>query len=449
MSGRETIFALSTARGRAAIAVIRLSGPDARSALEALAGALPPPRHARFVELRDPRDRSLLDRALVLWLPAPRSFTGEDSAEIHVHGGPAVIAGLVGALGRLPGLRPAERGEFTRRAFENGRLDLTAAEGLADLIAAETTAQRRQALDQLGGSLNALYEGWRAELLHLTALAEAEIDFPDEDVPEGVLARARAELEALHAAISAHLADEGRGERLREGFQVALIGPPNVGKSSLLNALAKREVAIVSEEPGTTRDVLEVHFDLGGYPVTIADMAGLRQAEGQVEALGVARARARAEAADLRLLLVDATGPRALSAELARLARPEDILVATKVDLLAASPTEAVHPSGKRPFAAVSAVTGKGLDDLLSLIEAQAEAMLGASEMPALSRARHRAALEDCRDALSRALAHQDDLMELLAEDLRLAARALARLTGRVDVEDILDVVFSEFCIGK
>ncbi len=358
MSGRDTIFALATARGRAAIGVVRVSGPDAGPALKSLAGALPPPRRARVAALRDPADRALLDRALILWLPAPASFTGEDSAELHIHGGPAVIAGVVSALGRLPGLRPAEAGEFTRRAFENGRLDLTAAEGLADLVAAETAAQRRQALDQLGGSLGQLYEGWRAELLHLMALAEAEIDFPDEDVPEGVLERARTALAALHAAISAHLADQGRGERLRAGFQVALLGEPNVGKSSLLNALAKREVAIVSEEPGTTRDVLEAHFDLGGYPVTIADMAGLRAAEGRVEAIGIARARARAEAADLRLLLLEATGPRTLPAELASLARPDDILVATKADLLPpGSAFSGLTPTPPLPLPGERAVT--------------------------------------------------------------------------------------------
>lgn len=447
MSARDTIFALATARGRSAIAVLRLSGPEAGPALVALAGALPPPRHARLVALRDPTECTLLDRALVLWLPGPASYTGEDSAEFHIHGGPAVVTGVVAALARLPGLRPAEAGEFTRRAFENGRLDLTAAEGLADLIAAETAAQRRQALDQLSGSLGKTYEGWRAELLHLMALTEAEIDFPDEDVPEGVLNRARSALEALHAAISAHLADQGRGERLRAGFQVALLGAPNVGKSSLLNALAKREVAIVSEEPGTTRDVLEAHFDLGGYPVTIADMAGLREAEGHVEAIGIARAQARAEAADLRLLLVEATGSRALPAELKSLAQPGDMIVATKSDLLVEKAS--AKPPGARPSVTVSAVTEAGLDELFDRLEAKAEAALGGAESPALSRARHRAALEECREALRRAIARRDDFLELLAEDLRLAARALGRLTGRVDVEDILDVVFSEFCIGK
>jgi tRNA modification GTPase len=448
MSGRNTIFALATARGRAAIAVVRLSGPEAGQALKALAGALPPPRRARLAPLYDPTDHTLLDRALVLWLPGPESYTGEDSAELHIHGGPAVIAGVVSALGRLSGLRPAEAGEFTRRAFENGRLDLTAAEALADLIAAETASQRRQALDQLGGSLGKLYENWRAELLHLMALAEAEIDFPDEDVPEGVLERARTKLQSLHAAISAHLADQGRGERLRAGFQVALLGAPNVGKSSLLNALAKREVAIVSDEPGTTRDVLEAHFDLGGYPVTIADMAGLREAEGRVEAIGIARARARGEAADLRLLLVEATGTLTPPRELAKLARPDDILVATKADLVPEG-DKVGHPLAGTAFIAVSALKNRGLDELLGLLEERAEAALGADEAPVISRARHRAALEECRECLDRALIRRDDFLELLAEDLRLAARALGRLTGRVDVEDILDVVFSEFCIGK
>jgi tRNA modification GTPase len=446
MSGRDTIFAQATARGRSAIAVFRISGPHARAALEAIAGRLPPARRARLSPLRDPGDHSLLDQALILWLPGPESYTGEDSAELHIHGGSAVTSGIVSALSRIPGLRPAEPGEFTRRAFENGRLDLTAAEGLGDLIAAETAAQRRQALGQLGGGLGRLYEGWRAELLHLMALAEAEIDFPDEDVPQGLIAKARASLESLHAAISAHLEDRGRGERLRAGFQVALLGEPNVGKSSLLNALAKRDVAIVSEEPGTTRDVLEVHFDLGGYPVTIADMAGIREAQGRIEEIGIARARERAMAADLRLLLVEATGATELSRELARLARDEDILVATKTDLLNGP---AKLKERDWPVIGVSALTGQGLDELLARLQALTEATLGSGEVPALSRARHRKALGECRDALERALLRRDDFMELLAEDLRLAARALGRLTGRVDVEDILDAVFAEFCIGK
>lgn len=445
---RDTIFALASGRGRAAIAVIRLSGPKAGPTLRALTGGLPPPRRAILAELRDPADGALLDRALVLWLPGPRSYTGEDSAELHLHGGPAVIAGVIGALGRLPDLRPAEAGEFTRRAFENGRIDLTAAEGLADLIAAETAAQRRQALHQLGGGLGTLYEGWRSELLRLLALAEAEIDFPDEDLPEGLVARARPVLEGLLAAISSHLADSGRGERLREGFHVALLGPPNVGKSSLLNALARREVAIVSDEPGTTRDVLEAHFDLGGYPVTIADMAGLRTAEGRIEAIGIARAKARAEAADLRLLLAEAPSFPKIPEELCAHARPQDILVATKADLLSAEQRASLTALPRSPLL-VSSLTGEGLEHLLALLQERAVAALSSGEAPVISRARHRAALEECREALERALARPDLLAELLAEDLRLAARALGRITGRVDVEQVLDAIFAEFCIGK
>jgi len=428
-----TIFALATGPARAAIAVVRISGADAGAALQALAGELPPARRASLRALFHRGEA--LDRALVLWLPGPASFTGEDMAELHLHGGRAVVAGVLDALVDL-GLRPAEPGEFTRRAFESGRLDLTEAEGIADLVAAETAGQRRQALRQMGGALGALYEDWRARLIAALAHVEAGIDFADEaDVPEGIGEAARPDIEALAAGIAFHLADSGRGERLREGLEVAILGAPNAGKSSLLNALVKREAAIVSAIAGTTRDVIEARLDLGGWPVTLADTAGLRASIDEIEVEGVRRALERAARADLKLVVLEAGRP--IPAEVAPLIDADALVVRNKADL---APAEL-------DGLAVSARTGAGLPELRAAIEAEAARRLDAGPAPALTRARHRAALEDCRAALARALAGGE--IEFVAEDLRLAARALGRITGRVDVEDILDAVFAEFCIGK
>ena len=309
MTAADTIYALSTAPGRAGIAVVRVSGPGAAAALAALAGAVPPPRQARVARLRDPRQGEPIDAGLVLYFPAPRSVTGEDVAEFHVHGGRAVIAALLEALAALAGMRLAEPGEFTRRGFLNGKLDLAAAEGLSDLIAAETAAQRRQALRQLAGEFGRIAEGWRARLIDVQARLEAAIDFPDEDLPAGLWADSRAAAAALAGEIAAYLADGRRGERLRDGLAVAIVGPPNAGKSSLMNALARREVAITAATAGTTRDVIEVALDLEGYPVLLADTAGLRPSGDAVEAEGVRRARARAASADLKLVVLDATRP--------------------------------------------------------------------------------------------------------------------------------------------
>lgn len=380
----------------------------------------------------------MLDDALVLWFPAPRSLTGEDVAEFHVHGGRAVVAGVMAAL-RSIGLRLAEPGEFTRRAFQNGKLDLTQAEAVADLVAAETEAQRRQALDQLEGRLGELYRGWSERLLRLVAHLEAAIDFPDEDLPPEIEARVAGESRALAGEIAAHLADSRRGERLRDGIAVAIVGPPNVGKSSLLNQLVQREAAITSPVAGTTRDVIEVALDLGGYPVVLADTAGLRDAADAVEAEGVRRALARAEAAELRLFVFDASAP-----ETARGASAwpggETILVANKIDLADAS---AWFPPGAF---AVSALTGAGISELATALAARVAANYRDSA-PVLTRARHREALEQAHAALERALAAE--LAELRAEDLRLAWRSLGRITGRADIEDMLDVIFAEFCLGK
>jgi tRNA modification GTPase len=444
----DTIFALATAPGRAGVAVLRLSGPAAGAALAALAGKLPPARRASRARFRDSAGE-LIDDGLALFFPAPRSLTGEDVAELHIHGSRAVIAALIAALGARPGLRLAEPGEFTRRAFENGKLDLTAAEGVADLVAAETAAQRRQALRQLSGELGRLYDGWRMRLMQALAHLEAEIDFPEEGLPDELSARVAGEIRALRAELAAHLADRHRGERLRDGVAVAIVGPPNAGKSSLMNALARRDVAITAATAGTTRDVIEVALDLGGYPVVLADTAGLRQAADAVEEEGVRRARARAAAADLRLIVLDATRPQE-AAGLGELFGPESLVVANKIDLAPGRDPAWADALGAGPAARLSVATGAGLGELLARLEAEVARRFCPGDAPLITRERHRAALEDCLQGLDRFLAGGfAGRAELAAEDLRLATRALGRITGRVDVEDMLDIIFREFCIGK
>jgi len=436
----DTIYALSTAPGRAGVAVIRVSGPGADAAARTLAGPLPAPRMAVLRQFRDSVG-GIIDSGLLLWFAAPESFTGEDVAEFHVHGGRAVVDAMLAALARLSGLRLAAPGEFTRRAVENGKFDLTAAEGLADLVNAETDAQRRQALRQYDGALADLYEGWRGRLIEQAALAEAAIDFSDEDLPEGVLDRARSALEVIADEIARHLDDGGRGEIVRGGLRIALIGPPNAGKSSLLNVLAKRDVAIVSEIPGTTRDVIEVRLDLGGYPVTIADTAGLRDAGDGIEQEGVRRALARAEASEMVVLVLDGTSDAWPS-----LSRD----IETRVCLTAWNKRDLVPHETREDEVSVSAKTGDGIDAFVAALTAKVRALADRqSESPPLTRARHREALIEAEDALTRALTAPDDSPELMAEDIRLALRALGRITGRVDVEELLDVIFREFCIGK
>ena len=437
----DTIFALATAPGRAGIAVLRLSGPAARGALLAVAGSLPVPRRALRARFRDPASGEMLDDGLALFFPAPRSVTGEDVAELQVHGSRAVVAALLNCLGAMPGLRPAEPGEFTRRGFLNGKLDLTAAEGLADLVAAETAAQRRQALRQLAGDFGRLTEAWRERLLRVEAQLEAAIDFPDEDLPPALWEAARAWVAALAAEIAAHLADGHRGERLREGVAVAILGPPNAGKSSLMNALARREVAITAATAGTTRDVIEVALDLGGWPVVLADTAGLRDAGDAIEEEGVRRARTRAAAADLKLIVIDATRPEEAEA-LTDLLDENALIVANKIDLLPGGASSL--PPGAL---ALSVKTGDGMAALIVALTAAVAARLMPGAAPLVTRARHRAALTAAAAALERFAAAP--LPELAAEELRLAARALGRITGRVGVEDMLDRLFAEFCIGK
>lgn len=443
MDPSDTIFALASGAGRAGVAVIRLSGPASGRAYARLSGRPPPPpRLASRVRLRDGGGEEI-DDGLALWFPAPRSFTGEDVVELHVHGGRAVLAAMAEALTAL-GLRPAEPGEFTRRAFANGKMDLTAAEALADLVAAETAAQRRQALRQMDGALARLYEGWRERLVRLMAHLEAAIDFPEEGLPDGLAEAVRTALAGLAQEIAAHLADGRRGERLRDGVEIAILGAPNVGKSSLLNRLARREAAIVSATAGTTRDVIEVQLDLGGYPAVLADTAGLREAAEEIEGEGVRRALARAEAADLRLLVFDAAALPEIDPVTAALAADRCMVVLNKSDAAAAPPPGRI---AGRPAFAVSARDGDGMAGLLEALGTEVAALAAVGEVPALTRARHRSALIDCAAALRRGL--EAPLVELAAEDLRLAARALGRITGRVDVEELLDVVFRDFCIGK
>jgi tRNA modification GTPase len=439
---QPTIFALASAPGRGGVAVFRLSGPGAPKALRLLSGRdLPPPRKAVRVRLAHNGDD--IDDGLALLFPAPASFTGEDVVELHVHGGRAVASALADALLAL-GLRPAEPGEFSKRAFLNGKLDLTRAEAIADLVDAETAAQRRQALRQLDGGLAALADGWRAELVRALALMEAVIDFSDEGVPDTLVAEVGQSVRRLCDDLRGHLAQGSRSERLRDGIHIAIVGAPNAGKSSLLNRLAGREAAIVSATAGTTRDIIEVHLDLHGWPVVLADTAGLREAAEEIEAEGIRRALARAEAADLKLAVFDAGHLPQWDAPTRSMVDGDAVVVLNKADVVAgALPTELDGHS----VVAVSARTGDGLDALLAVLEAEVARRFAVTAAPALTRARHRAAVEECVAALSRF--DPDAEIELAAEDLRLAVAAIGRITGRVDVDELLDVVFREFCIGK
>jgi tRNA modification GTPase len=436
MRSDDTIFATASGHGRAAVCLIRISGERSRFILETMAGGVPAARRAVLRVLRGPETGEPLDQALVLWMPGPQSFTGEDQAELHIHGGVATRAAVLRALGSLEGCRPAEAGEFTRRAFVNGRMDLSRVEGLADLIDAETEAQRRQALLQLEGRLGDAAERWREEILQVLALLEACLDFSDEgDVPEDLESEIAGRLARLRDDFARVLANRS-GERLREGLTVVLAGPPNAGKSTLLNALARREVAIVSPIAGTTRDAIEVHCDLGGLPVVIVDTAGLRDSADAIEREGVARARARAGNADLVLWLVPPEGEGGEPPQARRL-----LTVATKADLNRAR--------GDADLA-VSAATGEGLPELISRLEREAEVLLGQGDA-ILTRERHRLALEQARDSVARALGLMlgQGPMELIAEEVRLGARSVGVITGRVDVEQVLDRLFSSFCIGK
>jgi tRNA modification GTPase len=437
----DTIFAMATAPGRSAIAVCRISGPATRGAVMRLAGQLPAPRHAQLARLVHPASGEAIDDGLVLFFPGPQSYTGEDCAELQVHGGIAISRALIEALGSL-GLRPAEPGEFTRRAFLTGKLDLAQAEGVADLVDAETEFQRRQALRQLDGHLSQHLENWRRTLIGLGARLEAELDFSDEgDVAELMTSNIIIDdVRQLSEEMRASLLHAGSGERLRDGLRVVIAGAPNAGKSTLLNTLARRDVAIVSEYPGTTRDALEVHLDLGGFPIVATDTAGLRESEDPIEQIGVQRALARAAEADLVLWLVEPNSRKSAPASLRGVA---DVwMIATKCDMQ--SPTAA----GAK--LAVSALTGAGLQRLEQELERFARDRLEmGGEVPALTRERHRQALAAAIEALDRIQAEPDLPCEVVAEEVRLAQYAVGRIAGRVDVEDVLGEVFGRFCIGK
>jgi tRNA modification GTPase len=435
----QTIFALSSGRSPSAIAIVRVSGPQAGAILTALAGKRAAPRMATRVVLRDPR-RQPIDDAVVLWFPGPASATGEDVAEFHVHGGRAVLAALFAALASFENVRPAEPGEFTRRGFENGKLDLTEAEGLDDLIHADTDRQRRQALRQLKGLLGDKARAWRAGIIEASALIEAGIDFSDEgDVPAELIAPALVKIKALLGEIKKVLAAQGQSERLRDGLVVAIAGPPNVGKSTLINQLARREVAIVSPHAGTTRDVIEVQLDLDGYPVVVIDTAGIRETDDPVEQEGVRRARARAAEADLVLWLADPSNEGIAQAGAAPV-----WVIRNKIDL-----DPAGQPRAAETGFGISASRGDGLAELISALVRFAQDYFGGNEAGLISRTRQRQLLKEAAVSLQRSIEVIGSGEELAAEELRSAANCLGRLLGRVDVEDILDVVFREFCVGK
>lgn len=428
----DTIFAQATPPGRAGVAIVRISGPRALAAGEALAGTPVPARVASLRWLRDPGTRERIDQALVLAFPGPRSFSGEDVVELHLHGSTAVSRAVLASLGALDGLRMAEPGEFSRRALMNGRMDLSQVEGLGDLLVAETAIQRQQALRVMDGAVSRLAQDWRERLVHALAFVEASIDFADEELPADVLEEVRAIVAATIAAMQQEIAAGRVAERIRDGFEVAIVGRPNVGKSTLLNSLARRDVALTSKVAGTTRDVIEVRMDLGGIAMTLLDMAGLRERAGRVEALGVARARQRAAAADLRIFLVaDADEVDLLGV----VRRDGDIVVRAKADL------RGDVADG------VSGTTGQGVDALLATIaDALSERVAGAGTAAEL---RQRLAIGDSAACLDRALASLPQRVEVAAEELRGSLRALDFLVGKVDVESVLDVVFRSFCLGK
>lgn len=425
----STIYALATPRAKAGLGIIRLSGPEAPAAAERLAGPLPCPRRAGLRRLRGP-DGSVLDEALVLVFPQGASYTGEAVVELHCHGAPAILDAVLASLAILPGLRPAEPGEFTRRALENDRMDLAQVEGLADLLEAETEAQRRQAWRVFDGGTSRVVEGWRADLVRALALVEATIDFAEEDVPEDVWPEVRARVDRVRAQVSQELEGVGAAERIRDGFEVAIVGPPNSGKSTLLNYLARRDAAITSPVPGTTRDVLELRMDLKGLPVTILDTAGLRLGGDVVERIGIERARQRSEAADLRVILLPYSGAAPAIAP-----KPGDIVLLAKAD------TQSDRDG-------VSGLTGLGVDRLVERIVSELLPRSRASA--AFTRHRHRKTLRIAQNDLAAVVQGLDHLpVEIVVSHLWQTVTTLDTITGRIDLEHVLDDIFQEFCIGK
>lgn len=448
-SDNSTIVALASAAGRAGVAVLRLSGPQAQAVVQKICKPekVPAPRKAVLRNIHDFRTGELLDHALVIFFPAPHSFTGEDVVELHIHGGRALLKSVMDTLCAIDGVTLAEPGAFSRRAFENDKMDLTEAEAIADLVDAETTAQHRQALRQMDGALGKLYNNWADRLVHDLAFIEAEIDFADEDIPDDLTKDRLNDVRGVVKEMAQHLDDGHRGEKLREGFMVALLGAPNAGKSSLLNALVQREAAIVDPTPGTTRDVIEIQLDLKGYPVTLADTAGLRESADHIEGEGIRRALDRAQHADLKLLVFDGKLPAQDDITTWSLRDESSLVIINKVDEVEDELALYASLSDEENVHYISAKTGSGLKDLIEVLVNEIDTRFVATDQPVLTRLRHRQALEDSLTHLKRALSAPET--ELCAEDLRLALRAIGRITGRVDVEDLLDVIFSSFCIGK
>ena len=439
----DTIFSLATAVGRAATAMVRISGPRVNDVPELLGFARPEPKIASLRTLKHQKKK--LDQSIVLFFSGPESYTGEDVMELHLHGGRAVIEGVYSALSAQEGFRFAENGEFSKRAVMNGRIDLTEAEGINDLINAETEAQRDQGLNQLEGALRLQLEKWSNDLKRFGAYIEAYIDFPDEEIPENILNDLLQGVEATNKELKEFVDDDRKGEILRSGLKVAVIGPPNVGKSSFVNWLTKRDIAITSEKAGTTRDIVEAHLDLGGYPVTVADTAGIRASEDTIEQEGIRRARGWAESADLRVLVLD---PETIenANQFGDLLKSDDPVLINKADQ--AATTKKKMAVG---YPLVSVKTGYGLERALSELTTIAKKKMGTQRLTTITQARHRARLNDCLVALKKAhfgLQNHADL-ELIAEDFRSAIYCIGRITGHIDIEDLLDVVFKEFCIGK
>ncbi|XP_024135183.1 tRNA modification GTPase GTPBP3, mitochondrial isoform X2 [Oryzias melastigma] len=475
LADADTIFALSSGHGKCGVAVVRISGPASSMALRCMAGLrrhLPSPRTALLRSITDPSSKEILDRGLVLWFPGPHSFTGEDSVEFHIHGGPAVITAVLQALGSMPGMRPAEAGEFTRRAFQAGKLGLTEVEGLGDLIHAETEAQRRQALRQMSGDLQRLYQDWSHRLKRCLAHVEAFIDFSeDELIEDGVLERVDSSVVSLQAEIERHLKDERRGERLRSGVHVVIAGATNAGKSSLLNTLCQRPAAIVSSIAGTTRDVVETVLDIGGFPVLLSDTAGLRDSTDLIEQEGVRRARERVQQADLTLVVVDSVllpcevqkaadilqeNLTSVLPDLKQTNKDRCLLVLNKTDLLPEAhrrelERELNEVSGLPPVCLLSCQTHEGLQDFLSVFHSRLKILCGdpLSGAPTLTQARHRAHLQQCVVALAQYQKLRDTDLALAADGVRLALTSLGRITGKLGAEEILDIIFKDFCIGK
>lgn len=441
----DTIFAPATAPAKSGVAIIRISGPEALACLSAL-GIIEnlPPRICHYATFSHPDTGAAIDNGLAVTFKAPASFTGEDVVELHTHGSMVVIHEILSVLSKLPGYRHADAGEFSRRAFENEKMDLTQAEAISDLIDAETTMQKQIAFRQMQGELGSIYSSWRSSLVTLLAKIEAYIDFPDEDLPESLQHDINAEVHTLIDSITNHLNDNRAGERLRQGLYCVILGAPNVGKSSLLNHLAKRDVAIVSHIAGTTRDVIEVQLDIGGYPFTLVDTAGIRESNEAIESEGIRRAMERAESADCKIVLFDATHLSDIPEDSINFIDDTTIIAINKCDI--ASPKEEVIIRGKAALP-LSLANQSGLEQLINALESMAETMLSPCRHPVITRTRHRILVEECLNHLS--LFSLDRPLELAGEDLRLAANALGGITGHIDIEEVLDEVFSRFCIGK